>query len=157
MYAKIELMRKFFAILLLGILFIPSVDAFVYRRQPSYSFRRAEINKSERFTRARWRPTTQRYSYRFHPVFKRTDYERWRSLETHLPEAVDGGPIEQSFCNFTGSIIGEYLPTAEATNRCCICFDGWKCEIPDTANLLRQHECDPDWAANQGFVENTED
>lgn len=146
-------MRKIFAILILGVLFLPSAEAFVYRQQPSYSFRTSLKKTPQRFVRAPWVSKGSRYNFRYVTTFQRTDYERWRSLSLPKTKTEEDEPKEQSFCNFIGTIIGEYLPVTEVTNRCCVCFDGWKCEIPDTANLTRKHECDPGWAANQGFID----
>ena len=154
MYAKIQAMRKLFAIMILGALLIPQAEAFVYRQQPSYSFRRSTMNNPSRFVRSQWRNTSSRYNYRYISTFQKTDYQRWRELPKHTPSIVNS--VQEKgygqFCNFKDTILGEYLPTVTVTNRCCSCYDGWKCQIPVTAGATIAHPCDPEWAADQGFV-----
>lgn len=146
-------MRKLFALLLLGLFFVPNAGAFVYRQQPNYSFRSSKKNNPQRFERAPWTSTSSRYNFRYVSTFKRTDYERWRNLEVHTPNPERVSPLNFQFCNFYSTIIGEYLPALEIANRCCSCFDGWQCQIPVTAGATKAHNCDDSWAEEQGFYD----
>lgn len=155
MYAKIKAMRKILTLLLLVIILTPSAEALVSRRQPSYSYRTSYRNNPTRFTRSKWRKTTSRSKYRYINTFKRTDYQRWRDMPRSTPSSENTAQEKGygSFCHFKNTIIGEYLPTTEVTNRCCLCYDGWKCQIPTTARSNKAHECDPTWASDNGYTD----
>ncbi len=137
-------MRKFFIALLLGITFFPVANAW-RRTQPIYSFTLSERVKSSRYTSSRWRTSRNPHQYRFSRQFKRTDRLLWRDI---VPQEISDeqieAPIPKDFCNYHNSIIGEYLPSQEVKNRCCVCLDGWKCQHSVVA-IGEQLDCDPDW------------
>lgn len=139
-------MRKFFTALLLGIILLPSAHAGWKRTRPIYSFERSEKINTNRYTRPQWRTMRNLYLYRFSSQFERSDYLQWRTLEPRgsSPEKIES-PISKDFCNYSNSIIGEYLPSEEVKNRCCVCLDGWKCQYSSIASSTKQHLCDADW------------
>jgi hypothetical protein len=141
-----EMMRKFFIALLIGIILIPSVNAAWRRYRPTYSFQRAEKTKTQRYSRSRWRIVKSPYKYRFSQQYNRTDRLLWRTMEPResTPEQIES-PISTDFCNYHNSILGEYLPSEEVSNRCCVCLDGWKCEYSAIVRGSFQRICDPDW------------
>jgi hypothetical protein len=138
-------MRKFFIAILISFTILPIVDASWRRTRPIYSFSRSEKVRHNRYTPFRWKQKRNPYRYRFSNKFKRTDRLLWRTMEPQgsSTEQIET-PISKDFCNYHGSIIGEYLPSDEVTNRCCVCLDGWKCQYPVTAKGGKL-ECDPDW------------
>ncbi len=139
-------MRKIFTALVVGLLLVNFANANVRRSQPTYSFSRSQSTKNNRFTRPQWRTAFSVYKYRFSNTYKSSDLLWWQTIE---PQTYDAGtteqPIPKDFCNYESTIIGEYLPSAEVRNRCCVCSDGWKCEYPDISGSTEQRPCTPDW------------
>ncbi len=138
-------MRKIFIAIFIGIILVPSANAW-RRTRPLYSLERVEKKKSSRYTRSRWRSVRNPYQYRFSRRFKRTDRLLWRTMEPSGSSVKEiENPISKDFCNYHESIIGEYLPSEEVSNRCCVCLDGWKCQYSTISGGSHQHDCDPDW------------
>lgn len=142
-----KLMRKIFtALLFLGIFFLPSAHAGWKRNHLIYSFEQSEKTNTKRYTPPQWRTTRSHYLYRFSSQFKRSDYLQWRTMEPRGSSSEEtGSPISKDFCNYSHSIMGEYLPSEEVKNRCCVCLDGWKCQYSSIASSTKQHLCDADW------------
>jgi hypothetical protein len=139
-------MRKFFIFIFIGTILLSGVNAAWRRTQPTYSFDRSEKINSTRYVRSQWRTVSNPYNYRFSALFKRKDYLLWRTLEPRgsSTEEIES-PVSKDFCNYNNSIVGEYLPSLEVKNRCCVCLDGWKCEYSTLAGSTKQHICTPDW------------
>jgi len=148
-------MKKFFIAIFIGFLCVPLAEATVRRIQPTYSFHRALKTKQTRFVRPRWRPTYTPYQYRFSWNYKKADRLWWQSIATPSTEAPETPPDNNTepanffgygdFCNYQDTIIGEYLPSEEVKNRCCVCLDGWKCQYSVLSGGAEQLPCDPDW------------
>lgn len=143
-------MKKFFIAILIGFLCIPLAEAAIRRIQPIYSFSRAQQVKQSRFVRSQWRYIPSSLQYRFSSDFNRADRLSWKenasltSSESHETESPAFSGYGD-FCNYQDTIIGEYLPSEEVKNRCCVCLDGWKCQYSVLSGGAEQLSCDPEW------------
>ncbi|MBT3348818.1 hypothetical protein HN954_00025 [bacterium] len=128
------------AIGIVSIFLVGTADA-VARRGGATSAR-SYFQQQNSSVRSQWQRSFSPLSYRFSRNFSRSDYARWRGLETLPGTSADGEDpaTETQFCNLSGSIIGEYLTTTEIENRCCECDDGWECEYDSVAGNV-PHAC----------------